>query len=151
MRSAVPSGTLSNFSSLPRTGVLGYFQPSLPGLSRIFQVYPGLPFWAIFSRPFRDSLEFFKSTQDWRLGLLSAVPSGTLSNFSSLPRTGVLGYFQPSLPGLSRIFQVYPGLASWTTFSRPFRDSLEFFKSTQDWRLGLLSAVPSGTLSSFLV
>jgi hypothetical protein len=47
---------------------------------------------------------------------------------STLPRTVVLGYSQPSpstssgqaLAGLFLALIVYPGLASWATFSRPF-------------------------------
>jgi hypothetical protein len=39
---------------------------------------------------------------------------------------------------------VSPGLASWDILSRPLRGLFLALKSTQDWRPGLLSAVPSG-------
>ena len=61
----------------PRTHVLGNFQPSLAGLHRAYQLYPGLASWAILSRPSRDYVVRINFTWDWRPG-----------------------YFQPSLRGL---------------------------------------------------
>jgi hypothetical protein len=50
----------------------------------------------ILAVPFRLPPQY-KCTQDSRPGLLSAVPRGLLLVAEHNPRTGVLGYFRPSL------------------------------------------------------
>jgi len=67
------SGLRERTRGTPRTGVLGYSQPSLAGLFDRVGPDPGL-----------------------RPGLLSAVPSGLVLTGAELTRTGVLGYSQPS-------------------------------------------------------
>src|ERR1700677_3252495 len=119
---------------VPRTVVLGSFQPSLTGLDQVCRLETGLRPGVVSAVP-SGLLVLHGSSQDCRPGLNSAVPDGTGSSLQIGDRIAPWGGFSRPF-GTTRTAWEFPGLSSWAHFSRPRRDWIKFADWTQDCALG---------------
>src|ERR1700677_3361216 len=118
---------------VPRTVVLGSFQPSLTGLDQVCRLETGLRPGVVSAVP-SGLLVLHGSSQDCRPGLISAVPDGTGSSLQIGHRIAPWGGFSRPF-GTTRTAWEFPGLSSWAKFSRPFGtgSSLQIGHRTAPW------------------